>query len=330
MGWEYEDLFNNRITGDGSFLEEPSFIQVGKMGYRRRTTVSGPRIDAEVFPVFGRSQRGELRRARHQITREAQKRANDERSRLHLIQLVEANFTEKDVSSRNFIGRVKRARARAGLGELKYIYAIGGDEMPAAGYSGKRPHVHMILNGGIDRDALERIWGKGRANADRLQPRSDGLGGIGLLDVHMEGVQVEPHALAAHGAQKSEALLRRVEEGALEAVDHFDPQGDAHFSRPIAYAPQGLRGVLELFLPGKGDAGGEDLSPRLKDAADLFHAHPFGQAEVGKKMLRRVLPLSGVLRAEIAPRRQSVREGQLHIQVPDQRGEAPLALRRQG
>ena len=196
MAWEYEDLFNNRLTGDGSFLEEPSFIQVGRMGYRRRTTVSGPRIDAEVFPVFGRNQRGDLRRAKSRITREAQQRANDERSRIHLIQLVECNFTEKDVSLtltydgqapepgrvdkdiRNFIGRVKRARARAGLPELKYIYAIGGDEMPAAGYSGKRPHVHMILNGGIDRDELERIWGKGRANADRLQPRDEGLGGI--------------------------------------------------------------------------------------------------------------------------------------------------------
>ena len=196
MGWEYEDLFNNRVTGDGSFLEEPSFIQVGRMGYRRRTTVSGPRIDAEVFPVFGRNQRGDLRRAKSRITREAQQRANDERSRIHLIQLVECNFTEKDVSLtltydgqapepervdkdiRNFIGRVKRARAKAGLGELKYIYAIGGDEMPAAGYSGKRPHVHMIMNGGMDRDELERIWGKGRANADRLQPRDEGLGGI--------------------------------------------------------------------------------------------------------------------------------------------------------
>ena len=196
MGWEYENLFNNRITGDGSFLEEPSFIPVGKMGYRRRTTVSGPRIDAEVFPVFGRRQRGDLRRARSQITREAQRRANDERSRMHLIQLVEANFTEKDVAItlsyagtvpdperldkdiRNFIARVKRVRDRQGLSELKYIYAIGGDEMPAAGYSGKRPHVHMIMNGGIDLDELERIWGKGRANADRLQPGKDGLGGI--------------------------------------------------------------------------------------------------------------------------------------------------------
>ena len=198
MGWEYEDLFNNRMTGDGSFLEEPSFIQVGRMGYRRRTTVSGPRIDAEVFPVFGRHQRGDLRRAKSRITREEQQRANDERSRIHLIQLVEGNFSERDVSLtltydgespeaervekdvRNFIARVKRARAKAGLEEMKYIYTIGGDEMPAAGYSGKRPHVHMILSGGIDRDELEKIWGKGRANCDRLQPRDEGLGGIAV------------------------------------------------------------------------------------------------------------------------------------------------------
>ena len=72
MGWEFEDLFNNRVMGDGSFLEEPSFIPVGKMGYRRRTTVSGARIDAEVFPVFGRSQRGDMRRQKSQSTREAQ------------------------------------------------------------------------------------------------------------------------------------------------------------------------------------------------------------------------------------------------------------------
>ena len=198
MGWEFEDLFNSKVMDDGSFLAEPSFIPVGKMGYRRRTTVSGPRIDAEVFPVFGKGKKGDLRRAKHQQTREAQQRANDERSRRHLIQLVEANFTEKDVAVtlsyagtapdperidkdiRNFIGRVRRKRRQMGLDRMKYIYAIGGDEMPAAGYSGKRPHVHMIMSGGIDRDTLEAIWAKGRANADRLQPRDEGLGGIAV------------------------------------------------------------------------------------------------------------------------------------------------------
>ena len=198
MSWEYEDLFNNRRNADGGFLDEPCFIPVGRMGYKRRTTVSGPRIDAEVYPVFGGQMRRALRRARSNQTADAQKKANRRRSELKLIQLVEANFTEKDISIgldydgtpptpervdkdlRNFVERVKRRRQRMGLPELKYVAAIGGDEMPSPGYSGKRPHVHMIMNGGIDRDDLEQMWGHGRANCDRLQPRSEGLGGISV------------------------------------------------------------------------------------------------------------------------------------------------------
>ena len=198
MSWEYEDLFNNERTADGGFLQEPCFIPVGKMGYRRRTTVSGPRIDAEVIPVFGRNMKGALRRAKSQMTREAQKRANEERSRTRLIQLVEANFTEKDLAIglsyggeaptperidkdlANFFAKIRRRRRQRGLPELKYIAAIGGDEMPAPGYSGKRPHVHVIMNGGLDRDEIERLWGHGYANADRLQPGESGLAGIAV------------------------------------------------------------------------------------------------------------------------------------------------------
>lgn len=198
MGWEFEDLFNNRRTADGGFLAEPCFIPVGMMGYRRRTTESGPRIDADIFPVFGVGQKKALRRARRQQTSKAQQIANNERSRLKLIQLVEANFTEKDLSIgldyagkepepekvdrdlKTFFEKVRRKRRKEGLPELKYIVAIGGDEMPSKGYSGKRPHVHVIMNGGIDRDDLEKMWKHGRANCDRLQPRDEGLGGISV------------------------------------------------------------------------------------------------------------------------------------------------------
>lgn len=198
MGWEFEDLFNNRRTEDGGFLAEPCFIPVGMMGYRRRTTESGPRIDADIFPVFGVGQKKALRRARKQQTSKAQQIANNERSRLKLIQLVEANFTEKDLSIgldyagkepepekvdrdlKTFFEKVRRKRRKEGLPELKYIAAIGGDEMPSKGYSGKRPHVHVIMNGGIDRDDLEKMWKHGRANCDRLQPRDEGLGGISV------------------------------------------------------------------------------------------------------------------------------------------------------
>ena len=198
MGWEFEDLFNNQLMDDGSFLSEPCFVPVGRMGYRRRTTVSGPRIDAEVFPVFGRQQRGYLRRAKHQLTREAQQKANTERSMMRLIQLFEANFSKNGVSIglsyggeaptperidkdvRNFVERVKRYRRNNGLPEMKYICQIGGDEMPAPGYSGKRPHLHMTTQGDVSREVLEKLWGHGYANCDRLQPGKEGLAAIAM------------------------------------------------------------------------------------------------------------------------------------------------------
>lgn len=260
MSWEFEDLFNNRLLGDGSFLEEPSFIPVGKMGYRRRTTVSGPRLDAEVFPVFGRGRNGDLRRAKKQITREAQQRANDERSRLHLIQLVEGNFTEKDVAItlsydgaapepervdkdiRNFLARVKRARARLGLDELKYIYSIGGDEMPAAGYSGKRPHIHMILSGGMDRDELERIWGKGYANADRLQPRDEGLGGIAVYFTRQK--QDRPEKPGVRKWRGSKNLKQPVRRSRDARVPNSRVKRIAHDFRNEA------KDVMEKLYPG--------------------------------------------------------------------------------
>jgi len=275
MSWEYEDLFNNTLTGDGSFLEEPCFIPVGRMGYRRRTTVSGPRIDAEVFPVFGRRQNGELRRAKSQITREAQQRANDERSTRHLIQLVEGNFTEKDVAItlsydgtppdpervekdvRNFIARVRRQRERLKLGELKYIYAIGGDEMPAAGYSGKRPHVHMILSGGIDRDTLERIWGKGYANADRLQPRADGLGGIAVYLTKQK--QDRPEKPGARKWRGSRNLKQPIPRGRDARVPNGRVRRIAHDFRNEA------KGVMEKLYPGYEL---QDCQVRYSDVVD--------------------------------------------------------------
>ena len=260
MGWEWADLFNNRVTGDGGFLEEPSFIPVGRMGYRRRTTVSGPRIDAEVFPVFGRGQKGDLRKAKSRITREAQQRANDERSRIHLIQLVEANFSEKDISItlsyegtppepervdkdiRNFIARVKRARAKARLSELKYIYAVGGDEMPAAGYSGKRPHVHMIMNGGVGRDELEAIWKQGRANCDRLQPRDEGLGGIAVYFTRQKQDRPEkPGVRKWRGSRNLKQPVRRSRDARMP---------NSRVKRIARDFRNEAKGVMEKLYPG--------------------------------------------------------------------------------
>ena len=205
--WEFEGLFDAEINPDDQTMlaefwrDEKTGIKLGHMGYRRRTTKAGNRIDAEVYPVFGRADRSKARAAKKNMTPEAQQKLNVERSARHLIQLIEANFSEADVAMglnyqgdppdddrvrkdlRNFLNKVKRLRKKAGLPELKYIYAIGGDEMPSPGYSGKRPHVHLILSGGLTRETLEETWtkgnpGHGATNCDRLQPNDDGLGGL--------------------------------------------------------------------------------------------------------------------------------------------------------
>ena len=260
MSWEFEDLFNNKRTEDGGFLAEPCFIPVGKMGYRRRTTVSDQRIDAEVYPVFGRQMRGALRRARKNKTAEAQRKANIRRSQLKAIQIIEANFTKYDVALglsyagkcpdqdridkdiRNFVEKVKRLRKKMGLPELKYFASIGGDEMPSPGYSGKRPHVHVFMSGGIDRDVLEKMWGHGTANCDRLQPNGNGLAAIAVyFTKQIYDRQAKP---GTRRWRASKNLIHPVPKGR-------DAKMPNSRVRKIAYGFENeAKGIMEKLYPG--------------------------------------------------------------------------------
>ena len=191
---EYESLFDVRVANQNDQLNmwstEPVELKVGRMGYRTKTTKAGPRLEAEIYPIWGREDMGRARAARHRQTPEAMRRLNDERAKRYLVQLADANFTENDVhvtltyngtvpefdqarkDVKNFLDRVRRLRKRRGLDPLKYIYSIEDDE------DGRkhRIHVHMLTNGGgISREEIEALWAKGYANVDRLQPNERGL-----------------------------------------------------------------------------------------------------------------------------------------------------------
>ena len=197
MGWRYECLFETELKPEVDDLSrywrpQPSIIPVGRMGYRRRITLAGPRLECEIYPVFGKEDEAKARAARKNITPAKQRRLNDERARRRLIQLADANFTDKDIhltltyrhetnlvccrkQIRNFLLKVKRDREKAGLDPLKYIYTIEGKEELSQGYPVHRIHIHMLMNGGISRERLEELWELGYANADRLQPTERGL-----------------------------------------------------------------------------------------------------------------------------------------------------------
>lgn len=151
----------------------------GRTFQRETAYVAGDFIDGDIYPVF---QPPGKRRAKCRPTSAIQERLNQKNAEKKLARLIHTNFTERDLmlhltyrpgelpedeetakkDVRNYLRRVKRVYKKAGI-ELRYIY------ITERGVKTGRVHHHLILSGGVDRDELEKIWGKGYANSHRLQ-----------------------------------------------------------------------------------------------------------------------------------------------------------------
>lgn len=160
----------------------------GKTFNREQVYVCGEYMDADIYPVF---QKQGARRKRCKPTSEIQAKLNQRNAEKKLTRLVHNNFTENDIALHltyrngeepeneadalrvlgNFIKRLKRRYKKAGK-ELKYISCT------EYGKKTGRVHHHLIINGGYDRDEIEKLWGRGYANSKRLQFEEDGVTGL--------------------------------------------------------------------------------------------------------------------------------------------------------
>lgn len=180
MRWNAEELeYMFTSTGSGDLHHE----RVGN--YRCKTVWAGDMADVAVYPCG--MTRNDVRSAKRAATPEQIRRQNEKNAKRKLEQLVAANFGDGDLAItltyaqwveyeraqrdiRNFIRSARRWREKHGLSEIKYVYAI---ERHKSGCS----HIHIILPK-MERDAIEKIWRHGYANARRLQPGKYGLIGI--------------------------------------------------------------------------------------------------------------------------------------------------------
>ena len=210
--WEYEALFDvtdldgltpleraARMESGDRWKEEDTRAGKGKMCYRTRTIKAGPRLEAEIFPIFGKGETETARAAKKNMTPEKIQQHNDERQRRKLVRLLDANFSSGDLhitltfagrapgwdrakkDVENFRKRLAREREKRGLPPLKYIYALEDGEEGRD----KRIHCHFVTTGDMSREDLERIWRNGKrdcpgfANCDTLQPDKEGLDKLG-------------------------------------------------------------------------------------------------------------------------------------------------------
>lgn len=153
--------------------------------YREKIYSCGDYLEVQVFPVFNRG--NTRRRGRSKPTSEMQARLNQKNAERALIRLLNANFTEKDISLtltfrdeclpeeydeavrlvKNFLRRLKRLRTKLDLDEMRYIV------IPGPG----RFHFHIPMSGGIDIKELQALWPYGYANAIYFELDENGLEG---------------------------------------------------------------------------------------------------------------------------------------------------------
>ena len=143
-----------------------------KRRYREKIYTCGDYKDIQLYPVFEKAKG--RRKKRYKPTSDMQAKLNQRNAERALTRLLNANFTENDISLtltymnqylpktyeeaerdvKNFIRRVKRLRGKMKLDEIKYIL------IPGAG----RFHFHIPMSGGIDDKTLQELWPYGYCN----------------------------------------------------------------------------------------------------------------------------------------------------------------------
>ncbi len=164
------------------------------MKVREKRIFSGKTFEPEFYCIT-KDGRRYSRGKKKQLSREVQKKLNDKNARKHLRRLLDTNFDEsgyyctftykdnempssyenckKDIN--NFLKRLRTARKRACLTEeLKYVYVI---ELKVSARTGiARFHFHIVINGGLARSEIKKIWGKGDIKkVEELQPDEHGF-----------------------------------------------------------------------------------------------------------------------------------------------------------
>lgn len=151
------------------------------MAYREKKIYSGNILEVENFPIPLRA-RKHNRKRKIKESLPKQKNLNDKNSRKYLSRVLNTNFTDRDYfvtlgyadfkrpksyeraikDFDNFLKRLRRFLKKNNKPELKYIYVIEYDE-------DINIHFHMVLNGVIKIEELEKVWGKGNIEVSRLK-----------------------------------------------------------------------------------------------------------------------------------------------------------------
>lgn len=194
--YDYDAAFNKSVEDLHEFFVEQMLQYRFKCVYALKEITAGKQFDIEIYPEFTKMddvpEEGKLKRDNSK----AQKNLNSKNASKHLVRLINANFGVDDIwitltysdgqepkdmdeairNMQNYINRVNYQRKKMGMPKAKYIYVT--EHSPDAKI---RWHHHLIMDGLLNRETVEKIWKKGKRNQSRrLEPDEYGLAGMAI------------------------------------------------------------------------------------------------------------------------------------------------------
>lgn len=194
--YDYEAAYSEQLTMIQEWSIENMFRRDRKALYALKEIKAGDQFEVEIYPQF--KNLSEVPKDGRRIVKDnrAQSNLNDKNARKFVERKINANFGDNDIwmtttyddthlppdgdmdaankDMVRFINRVNYQRKKRGLPKAKWIYVTEYDKNASI-----RWHHHIIMDGLLDMDIVERCWKKGRRNeVRRLKKDDNGLSGI--------------------------------------------------------------------------------------------------------------------------------------------------------
>lgn len=158
---------------------------------------AGEQLEVEIYPQFkNMDEVPKDGQTEKRDNSQAQKNLNDKNARKYVERLINHNFHDDDLwitltyddehlppdgdidaaikNMQGFIRRVNYRRKKAGLPNCKYVYVTEYNEDAEI-----RWHHHLVMDGALDMDSVEKCWKQGRRNeVRRLKKDENGLSGM--------------------------------------------------------------------------------------------------------------------------------------------------------
>lgn len=196
VDYDYEAAYQEQLKREDAELVDELIRKGTRVIYATKRIDAGDQVEMEIYPEFTKKEDVPEEGRRINYNAQAQRNLKDKNARKNCERLINANFTSQDIwitltyTNRNlpgsmeealknmqrYIKRINYRRKKQGLEPARYVYVT---EWSQDEKNRIRCHHHVVMDGDLTMDEVEKAWKLGRRNETRrLDYDENGLSGL--------------------------------------------------------------------------------------------------------------------------------------------------------